>query len=126
MSGEFIVWLSPSTKCEQSLGNEDMEEGSHEIKESIIIPTKALPSVNQSELTGKSEEPSTSSIQNGTAKGYFLKISGKHFLCAAAPLWLHRQASPTGSGTLIIIKVISPKDELEVWQRSMWAIWDNW
>lgn len=84
MSGEFIVWLSPSTKCEQSLGNEDMEEGSHEIKESIIIPTKALPSVNQSELTGKPEEPSTSSIQNGTAKGYFLKISGKHFLCAAA------------------------------------------
>lgn len=80
-------------------------------KESIIIPTEAWPWVNKSELTGKSEEPNTSSLQKDTANEYLLKnIWEAISYVQLPPLWLHRQASLAGPGTLVISSVISAKD----------------
>lgn len=72
-------------------------------KESIFISAEALPCMNKSEFTGESEEPSTSSLQKGTAKEYSLKnIWGAISYVQPSPLWLHRQALLARTGTLVV------------------------
>lgn len=62
-------------------------------KELIIILTEAPTWVNKSEFTGKSEEPSIFSLQNGTAKMYSLKDTWKAISYMQLPrLGLHRPA----------------------------------
>ena len=48
------------------------EEVRRSERESKIIPTEVPPWVNKWELIGKSDELTTSSLQNGTLRGYLL------------------------------------------------------
>lgn len=78
-------------------------------KESIFISTEALPCMNKSELKWESEGPSTSSLQKGTAKEYSLKnIWEAISYVQPPPLWLHRQASLAGPGTLVVSRASVP------------------
>lgn len=106
----ICLWTSPSTTCERSLGNEDLEGGSPKIRERIFISTEALPCMSKSELTGGSEEPSISSLQKGTAKEYSLKnIWEAISYMQPPPLWLHRQESLVVPGTLVVSRASVPK-----------------